>query len=349
VSDVYTRYVRGLPDDGSEPDSGRFDELWEQLRVDVRREMARRSLHDLPPSRLGLHAAGWGDAGAMDELLQEVYLYAFLERLSNLRRKLRVCDNIDGIVILHIRHLLTDLQRRHDLIGYRVYELVLRAVRESLAAGDLYVVGRDTLGSKPRHGVDKVRNDTVLGFHPRPSAARTAPEFKDQVTAWNDDLLPDLVTARKRGTDAVVRKLRDCLLRLKAAGWGPFTFKDLVDTLKSDVRRRWLALWSRDVEAEAHQHLPADLPSLHRCVMGKIDQESREKVRDDLAKMWKFLLSTSHERDGHLPSNVKLAAALGVDRSRVPQLLASLKRLVDECHTQQQTPPPEAPSEGERR
>ncbi len=64
---------------------------------------------------------------------------------------------------------------------------------------------------------------------------------------------------------------------------------------------------------------------------GKIDLEAKKKTREDLARTWTFLRATNQDRNGHMPSNVKLGKELGVDGSRVPTLLETLKRLVAEC------------------
>jgi hypothetical protein len=322
VSSIYTEYVSSLRTDGTLPDGKLFDDVWAQLRKDVRRELGGRGLLDFPPSVLGIPGASWAEI--MDELLQTVFVYVFVERLENLRNKLARSDprNVDGIVLLQIRICLTDLQRRNDPIGYRVYELLHSAVTKSVADRELYVLdGKD----------GKVTNTTVLGFDPGTSPENPATPLDDEgVHRWLDDLLPDFMTARGSEVIPIVRRLRELVGELRNDGVEAFGFKDLVDPLKKETRRRWLAVYET-TPTDGWPHRAADLHGLHCCVTGKIDLEGKKKTREGLARTWTFLRATQRDRNGQLPSNVKLAREIGVDRSRVPTLLETLKRLVAEC------------------
>ncbi len=341
MSEIYTEYVSNLRDDGTLPDGKLFDDVWIALRRSVRRELGRRGLLDFPPSVLGVPGVSWNEV--MDEVLQTVFLYVFVERLKNLRAKLdnSDVDNIDGIVVLQIRNCLTHLQRLNDPIGYRAYELLHSAITKSVDSGELHVLeGKD----------GKVCNSTVLGFDPRTSPESLTEDFDERVCVWLDDLLPDFMTARGPAeVPDVVKRLRGLVLALRDDAVEAFRFKDLVTPLKNE-RRRWRAVYSETTGTDVPDHRTADLYGLDRCVTGKIDLDDKKKTREDLARTWTFLRAMHQDRNGHLPSNVKLGAAVGVDRSRVPTLLETLKRLVAECLSgQDPSTAPSALSDAERR
>jgi hypothetical protein len=247
-----------------------FAALWAALRIALRAEMRRRGLWSAPPSYLGVY--GWrsweqdGESDALEELAGGCYTFIFVNRLRSLGAQPLVKPDVEGLVVLGIRHFLHELQRQHDPLGYRVFAVARAAVRLALERGELSVTGGD-----PR-----VRNDTVLAFGvagPRGDrgdrgdrsdggeagdgaaageagdgdggrvVAAGAPEIELQalVRRWNDRLLPDLVTAPRRAQEEVAERLSRCLSDLRRHGIQSFRFKDLIDPLKSDVRSRWAA------------------------------------------------------------------------------------------------------------
>lgn len=315
-SHTYTAYVVA-------PSRVNFDQVWKKLQQQIYTELRRRGLWEMSPIVLGIQGRRWDEV--IDELLQEVFLYVFVERLENLRKKLATSQqkNIDGIVVLQIRHCLTALQRNNDPIGYRVYELSLSAVDACVTDGKLVV-----------RGDEKVRNETVLEFSGTSMSSDIPPGDvlpPERLNAWMDRLLPDLMTARYRAVAPVVKTLGELIIELRDEGVDSFRFKDLVDPLKNETRRRWLSIWSEGTSTDVPAYRDADLHGLSRCVNGKIDGEQRKKTREDLFRTWTFLRATNAERNGHKPSRFKLAQEIGIDRSRVDTLLGTLKRMVEEC------------------
>jgi hypothetical protein len=157
------------------------------------------------------------------------------------------------------------------------------------------------------------------------------PDLVTRAHAWLDQLLPDLMTARSRQVTEVIETLRGHVLALRQEGVRMFRFKDLVDPLKRETRRRWLAAWSNEGRQHASPLHGVDLYGLNRCVSGKIELENKKKTREDLARTWVFLRATKPGLNGHRPSAVQVSRAVSVDRSRVPALLDTLKRLITEC------------------
>ncbi len=84
----------------------------ELLRRDLVRQLAKRGPLDAPPPLLGKDGASWQDGHGFDDLVYDAYVFIFLERLESLRLQLLVCEEIDGFVVMNVRHLLARQQRK---------------------------------------------------------------------------------------------------------------------------------------------------------------------------------------------------------------------------------------------
>jgi hypothetical protein len=367
---LFTAFVRSLQGEHT-PDADLFHDAWHGLRAALASEMKRRGLWQSPPSYLGTYghdrwdtedaprgdprAPAGGAAGtqvsALAELVADCYAYIFVDRLPSLKRHLAQKADIDGLVLLNVRHFLHERQRAHDPLGFRVFELVQAATAQAVARGALHVLAGD----------ERVRNDTVLGFDPAARPPATPSDLAPIVVRWNDELLPGLV-AQGRRQGRVVGRLQQRLLELPRHGVNAFRFKDLLDPLKSDVRQRWAALLAReDQQASAvpprgagQPPLPApealaasreNLAELARCVSASIHSLVPDRrTRNYLATLWQYL-RTRHgsgedvggawgDRDlqwqDH-PSYRQLGRRLSIPRERMPLLFATLRQLVARC------------------
>jgi hypothetical protein len=359
TSGVFTEYVRALAA-GVEPPDEQAGALWAALRAALRDDLRRRGLWGAsPPSYLGIYgyprwqAAGAAAAGAataptgdaLEDLAAGCYAFIFVDRLRSLIAHLAVKRDIDGLVLLNVRHYLHELQREHDPLGFRVFEVARAAVRRALERGELAVVAGD-----PR-----VRNETLLGWEGRPSApamgaAAAGAELARRVARWGDELLPDLVTARGPRQTEVVDRLRRQLLALREAGFERFRFRDLVDPLKRAVRWRWAAILEQatgrrggmggratapgDVEAEAMES-DASFQELARCVTASLGQlEVDARSRRYLLALWRFLrrrAGAGGEEVEDALARHKVAELLQIPRERMPELYRTLGRLVQAC------------------
>ncbi|MES1245070.1 MAG: hypothetical protein ABUT39_25930, partial [Acidobacteriota bacterium] len=120
---VFTAFVDGLHGERT-PDADLFHDAWHGLRAALVGEMKKRGLWQSPPCYLG--AYGWeswdaeegtgaGRAqGALGELVADCYAFIFVDRLQSLKRQLLDKPDIDGLVLLNIRHFLHERQRVHD-------------------------------------------------------------------------------------------------------------------------------------------------------------------------------------------------------------------------------------------
>ena len=362
---AFTRYLRHL-DTASGGDEAALQDVWKALRDALAWELKRRALWSCPPSFLGIY--GWrsweGERGgrerhdALEELAVDCYSFIFLERLVSLRGHLRVKANIDGLVLLCIRQFLHNRQLRHDRLGFRVFEATRLAVREGVATGEIFVI----------QGDGKIVNQTILGSRPEADPLELAlpGSIAGHVASWNNELLPDLVTASGPARRKLVASLRRCFAALLEREAPVVRFKDVVAPLKSDVRRRWASILEyeggesvseragtpssgsrRAKRPEADWRLAErDFRRLEACVselLGKL--EAPKRTQHYLDTLWGYLRaaigvrtpgvaeSSSDERIDweRLPSNRRLAEQLRIPRARLPDLFATLGDLVLDC------------------
>jgi len=354
---------------GEPLDSPRFETLWAALRAVVRRELKRRGLWESPPSYLGVYGgARWEPArggrsheSPLEELVAECYTYVFVSRLRSLQAQLKLKPNVEGLVVLNIRHFLHERQKEHDPIGSQVFAVLHSAVAQAVEEGELRLLA----------GSAAIRNDTVLGFEQGMDySGRGRPEIASLVARWNDELLPDLVTSRGNRQEEVVRRLRERLPDLLREGIGTFRFKDLVDPLKADVRARWAAILELDQgesmpqsEGAAAETVRVVAPDrgleerqffrkLVECVSKALAAlQADPKTRGYLEVLWQFLRMQVSEGtealpamrlgralgtelaagDEERPSHRKLSEQLRVPRDRLPYLYRTIGDLVRQC------------------
>ncbi|HVS00475.1 MAG TPA: hypothetical protein VMW27_27865 [Thermoanaerobaculia bacterium] len=334
-----------------DPEDREFEEVWTALRRLLVSELKRRSLWSLPPACLGIYGcAAWADPDAVEELVADCFVFVFAERFRSLKAQLRHKPNVDGLILRNVRNFLHETQKRHDPVGFRVFSVLRSAVRGVLSAGELQVIAGSLV----------VRQDTVLAFGlgVSPEEAVRLEELRPHALAWNDDLLPDLITARGWDVRQVTARLERHLLRLAAEGIRAFRFHDLVDALRQDARARWRAVWvhtpegipplleeegfatvARLVESPGED----ERESLHRllaCLEQSVEQvtEPPARSRDYLQRLLVFLKSHAadapEERDAPgrgLPSYRQLSQLLAIPRERLPDLFHTLLKLADAC------------------
>lgn len=355
MSYAFTEFIRGLGAADS-PTAEAFEELWHRLSAALAGEIKRRGLWRLPPSYLGVTGgASWRES-TVDELVAPCYQHIFIDRLGGLLAQLQVKDNVDGLVRLHVRNFVHEQQRRHDPLGFRLYNVLRRALRAAIDDGELEVVSGD----------QRLRSDTVLAFSDARGGEPTtaSPELlAEQVRLWNDELLPDLVTAQGPAQASVATRLRQKILEdLPMAGVRTFCFADVLDPLKTDVRRRWARLLDQDLgdaafDNEASGDGDGGWPQLVRrveaaddleqiqhfealvgCVTDGVDRHPGSKAaRRHLSTLWQFLRSWSAdeyedvEEDGALPSRRRLSTLLRIPRDRMPGLFSELGKMIESC------------------
>jgi len=355
VSSHFAAYLRSLGPSGDPPDDDAVGRILDTLRRALVHEMKKRSLWSAPPRYLGAYGGCcWTDGDLLEDLLLDCYLFIFVRRLPGLRDQLLAGKNIDGLVFRNIRNFLTDTQRRHDPLGYRIFGIARSAVRGLLETAKLHLCAGDP----------EVGNDTVLAFSPWHDAQATADvDLRQQAAAWTDELIPELITAWS--TTKLSELLAERITRLSDDDVEVFRFRELVEPLKAEARARWYAI-RRDGEGEAvieegsggmlsiirlvqpHSELEQreSFEQLLACMEERLERlRAKEKMKEYLHRLWLFIRGWAAEpapgsagagdpagdRDDRFHADQKLGEWLGIPRHRIPSLKATLGNLLEAC------------------
>lgn len=364
MSQEFTEYVRSLDASGEPPDAESFERVWAALGRALKSELRKRGLWHSPPSYLGVYghdswqtaAAGGASAGepaageALEDLLAGCYSHIFIRRLGGLKAQLEVKPNIEGLVFLGIRNFLHDTQKKHDPFGFRIFDVLRRALRAAEEAGELVRLA----------GSRNIRNDTVLAFDEGADPSRLdGDELQGLVERWNDTLLPDLVTAQGKARKRLLAVLRSFLLRLPAQGVNAFTFQQLIDPLKNDARNRWRALFEAE-EAPTAIESDGELTQLVRQIQPDTSVEDRDRfaklavclavsldrldaparTRRYLRALWEYMRAFALDSADGLHSARKLGRHLGIPRDRLAGLFETLGELIQSCRAAISEKPP---------
>ena len=343
VNEIFSDYVLRLGSGGEPPDDASFKAVREELRTVIVGVLHRRGLWRAPPSHLGLVGSDWSEGG-LDELVTEAYTFIFLRRITGLRNQQRLKGDIRPLVWLNVGHLLTELQRKADPLGYRVFGRLRDAIRSMLDQGRVFALGLDAK--------DRIRNDTVISFREGLAPLTPARELEEPVRRWNDVLLPKLVTAEGHAVPKVVRHLAEKVLTLAGDGVAAFCFGDLITLLKADVRGRWRGIWEGTLGDTSWEDGDADAPGqlvgvvqaeeepdwgrrlvlIQDCVTQAIDALT-PKSRRDLWALWRLVRATRviPGETGPLPALTEIGELLKLSRDRVRQLFVRLEPIVRKC------------------
>jgi len=353
----FTRFLRAW-EPGREPEPSLVSAMWSAFGQVVRQELRRRSLSEGAPQWLGIYGfRGWwevaGRGGPFEDLLAEAYRHVFIERLPSLQAQALAGFQVEALVRVLVRNFLHDRRRLHDRLGSRLFEVLASAVRQAVARGDLAAVS----------GAAKIESATVLATGERTSATDLAPPERLATIArrWNDELLPDLVTASRAEKSRLVAELARRLAELELAGIAAFRFRDLLAPLQADVRRRWAALLAPAEEEPADDEdargfrrmrhaldptledelIAADrFAKLLDCVDHSIEASpASPSTRDYLRRILVFVRDFATEGgeeeggadEGQLPSFRRLAEHLKIPRDRFSGLMSTLRSFLEGC------------------
>ena len=340
MSASFTEALRALEDPG-EARWGAVERLLTGLRDALSSELRRRGLWDSPPSYLGVVGSLRWDAEALDELAEDCYIFN-LARLRSLRAQLRLKANVDGFVLLNVRHFVFERQRAHDPLGYRLYEVLAGAAERLLQAGTLHLLA----------GGPKLRNETLLGFTPgtgarlagrkswppsrppgttsfskrssRPPAAATArPATSASPNGWpscRGEASPPSASATSSSPGNATRAPAGPAAPTKARAGRSTTPKTAHCCgwyALSSPTPRWKTARASRVSWRA---------SPRACKAAKAKASKPSCGRSGAASP-----ATPAIRRADVPSQRAIATATGIPRHRLPALYAELGRMIEAC------------------
>jgi len=281
MNSVFTHFIRSLDSPDAPPEMAAFEALLDELRWALIWKLKRRFLWSASPAYLGVYgSSSWSDPGALDELLVDCYEFIFIDRRRALRAQLELVENIDGLVSRNINNFLYELQKRHDPLGFRIFTALKTATLSAIETQTLHIV----LGSQ------KITNQTILGFAPGsdPGGARDEAQGSDlsrSVQVWNDDLLPDLITADGKARRRLLVRLERHISQLSEQGIEAFQFGKLLNPLKADARERWSTIWDSTAGESVIEPGGEGLLSKLRLARPDTDFEKRDAFQKLLACM----------------------------------------------------------------
>ena len=340
--DLYTAYVRSLDKGKDSLTMETYNEVCQVLAKDLANEIGRRGLLDASPTYFGVVSNKWGK-DELDELAQEAYDAIFISRLRGLRNQAKTKDNVRGLVIRNIKNFLTERQMKADPIGYRVFDRLRRAVMLAIERGELRCANQGT------DGTPRLSNDSILAFGEATEPLASAELLGEHAVRWNNELFPKWIVALGKTVPLVADRLAELIVTLEDADVQSFSFGDLVDAVKKDVR------WRHDREVFPNpdeygfegddakvMRVPivdprrtpgdGDFIALVDCVRHTIDGlDDKPRTKRELFTLFTLMRDHSEGDEEKRLSNVKLGKLLGISRERVSKLLIRLGGFVRRC------------------
>jgi hypothetical protein len=323
-----------------------FDRCVGELARAIRSRLEAIGMFTQPPEYFGYpEFDSWEKAldlreGPTDPVL-DALAYAITDRLDSLADLLEtgVATNIDGLVLLNVKHFLHERQRNQDPLGHAVFENLEAALLRLRDAGVMTFVGLVR---------GKVRNPTVLRFSPGSAFPATADEISGALEAEPEfaRLYPHLGHANVKA-QAV---LADLLPALPRVGIAACHFRDLVNAIKERVRGAYAGR-NRPAESEAVRQSAhaGDFPELIRIVRPDtsymereayeaflrhvpelIAQLPQERTRRGVTRMFEEVLRY-REVDEELPPVEELGRRLGIAKSTAHEHRQKLGEIVREA------------------
>ena len=345
---IFAVYLSHLEQWGDVQDRTLFDDMWNALRSLLRRELSRRDLWRHSPGFLGLYGSDHWDAQTLDDLTQDCYLFVIHERRRALVAQLRNHHDVHGLIVRNVRSYLFETQRRHDPLGFRIYEQLQICARDLVKSDDLAIVRGDM----------RVRNNTIMEFTSvettfEPESTPAPPPWADVAAQWCDELLPDLVTAHGHAVHPLQDRLSGHFEALPSLGIVQFRFGDLVDAVKSEARRRWTAVGGRELgQSNPFTSGPGEDPMRRRLERERYHEllqyleasvdtyPGRRATRHYLKRLITFLChhAAQAETPELLPSSRRLAETLQIPRDRLKDLFETLRDFVERRGFQGEAP-----------
>ena len=360
--DVLTQHVLELAR-GVDLSSDEYQRVLNSLGYLLEAELHRRNIFYRPASYLGYdQQREWEDPEMVAEAAHDCYCYAILSRLTNLISRATDGENIDGHVLLNIRHFVTERQKGNDRTGFRVFQNLKAVLETAVADNDLI----------PNGDPDDLNAKTVFSI-PENTAELSSPDTLEGCLQDDPDLRePKNVAALTTQGQKAQQILANCLGRLLGAGIESFQLRDLKEaviriikaagvdrqidnassTLRSDDDRDLADLFSaiqktsgqepRTNLADTRYDEAEDFERKVRIAHDAIDQlsnrsttkERLHRVLDSVAASRTATVTEDSESLANIKNRKELLEELGVSKSTISEDLQTLSKLWRELETE---------------
>jgi hypothetical protein len=321
MASILTDHVRDFGPD-SDPEARVLPEIGRLLR----QRMRRKNLLLAPPSYLGYHGvANWQGAGAFDDITVDCYIYAVLARIEGLRNQLRARPNIDGLIVRNVDNFLLERQRRHDPVGYAIFQNVAGAVRAEAVMGHLAVEGATD---------GRLHSSSVLRLDPSQLDAQAVDRLQIEqalIQVLETAKVPQgLISVSEEGQEWA----QNFLVRLREIGVAAVRCGDVVAVAAARARedrplpraapdQRFAFEGDEDYTALVRMVWPDQAlehrdnwEALKRQIADRIAGLNRQqRVRERLLSVFEGLVQAIEEGPASPPSQAELVERLGIPRA----------------------------------
>lgn len=331
---VFSAHIRARLD-------GTFDNdpaILTHLKHEIRRQLKQIGQWNLSPRYLAFDGESWEGSDALDELVNEVYIYCIEKRLQTLGEHLAATGTCDGSVRKKISWFLQDQQEKGNPISRRVFRNV-RSASEAL-------IEREK--AKATHSGALRASTIVLAI------GQTTPNTSEELAArfsesLNDSKFVKLVSrncpASWRAIGDIIENRIDSGLRGYLLGElakifaevckHPDRISDVCDDTDDSIGKIWdsIAENRTDVrksrylnvsEVDEHDQLEALVQELVRRAHENIPDE---RIRNSVLQMIQMIAELVKEgEDVRKLSGRQLAVTLGLSKSTFNAYIARLRK-----------------------
>ncbi len=308
-------------------------DFWECLRKILVRAMRRRGTLGRSPAALGYRGKSWFQPDVLDYLVNDFFVYAFIDRRKSLASRDSQIPPHARVVAL-AKQFITDKERAHNPVAYYVFKNVQIAV-DALVASQV-------LAKRP---ASKVRNSTrIAPLGQLDGRLLDCYQLRDHIAAmeWDRKALSRLTTKNRQGPTLI----KQLLCRLN----GPCIVSDLVHKLMDALdpfSRRQLPIRPQRRDDDDRQDGPTDPDAIapiepdrtvdHDEYLHNLDAQIRQRIqqtrglqkgtKERLLLIW-HTLWTSYQQTGSWMSQSELAQRLEIDRRRISEDFNRLQDIV---------------------
>lgn len=340
MTTVFTDFVRNF-----ETDSDIHDHVNAAILKALKHVLHHRGLFYSSPSLLGYAGSSWADEEVMSDLVFDCLQRSLVTRLRGLRGLLQKSGAIDGVVVLNIKNFVWEKQKKHDPVGYAVFQ--------NLKAAAAHLVDADELRRLNAQDISAFNGNTVYSIKAASSEAVADKTQLKEVLLRSGlmfDGLQSFTTVGVKGQEILVETIKSlkgfgiasfsvnalkkalCSLISESQTVRPVTSHQIVSEVFEDSpeNSRTVPQDAGYQESESHAHM---VQQIHL----EIDNSRRtQAVRKRLHQMLDLAAEAWSGKNSTGEFSVEgLQSTLGIERTTVYDDLKFLASLRERVMTQQ--------------